>query len=407
MTKREIEVLWVSNFPPISSAADAGSKTFYYYFNHFAMDPRFHVRLVTCARREEECIIKYELKNIKHKEIYWSTNLVDKLKNFINIESKYNPLNRYGGLISNTDVSKILISLKRWKYSGYKPDVIILEWTNMVVLAPKIHKLFPFARIIASEHDITFIGYKRKAEYYSKGILGIYWKMKYAKEKKVEINALSYCDFVLPQNRDNITVLENEGVSTKMNCIVPFFRNLRDLTWSPQNNDILFFGAMGRTENSLSAIWFINNVMPLLKNTNCRFVVIGSNPPKELLQYKSDRIHITGFVEAIDPFFKKSLCLVAPLVLGAGIKVKVLEGLSAGIPVLTNSIGIEGIPAKKNTDYFFCQTPNDYAEVIRRLVNNNKTNVGTYAKTLINKYFLIDESLEKYKNIVMDIVGGV
>jgi len=164
---------------------------------------------------------------------------------------------------------------------------------------------------------------------------------------------------------------------------------------------------MGRTENSLSAIWFINNVMPLLKNTNCRFVVIGSNPPKELLQYKSDRIHITGFVEAIDPFFKKSLCLVAPLVLGAGIKVKVLEGLSAGIPVLTNSIGIEGIPAKKNTDYFFCQTPNDYAEVIRRLVNNNKTNVGTYAKTLINKYFLIDESLEKYKNIVMDIVGGV
>ena len=82
---------------------------------------------------------------------------------------------------------------------------------------------------------------------------------------------------------------------------------------------------MSRPENYLSAIWFIDNVMPLLKSDNYRFVILGSRPPEELKKRECTKIVITGFVESIVPYFEKSMCMVAPLVLGAGIKVKIIE----------------------------------------------------------------------------------
>ena len=55
--------------------------------------------------------------------------------------------------------------------------------------------------------------------------------------------------------------------------------------------------------------------------------------------------------------------------MGAGIKVKVLEGLSAGIPILTNNIGIEGIPAIDKKHYFHCETPEEYRDAINLLIS--------------------------------------
>ena len=75
--------------------------------------------------------------------------------------------------------------------------------------------------------------------------------------------------------------------------------------------------------------------------------------------FKPDVITVTGFVKEISKYFEQSLCLVAPLVLGAGIKIKVLEAMSAGLPVLTNQIGIEGIPAQNGIHYYYCERPQE------------------------------------------------
>lgn len=74
---------------------------------------------------------------------------------------------------------------------------------------------------------------------------------------------------------------------------------------------------MSRPENYLSALWFINNVMPLLNDLNIRFIVLGSKPSDELKNIKSDKVIITGFVDNIEPYFESAMCLVAPLVLGS------------------------------------------------------------------------------------------
>ena len=96
----------------------------------------------------------------------------------------------------------------------------------------------------------------------------------------------------------------------------------------------------------------------------------------------------------------ESLCLAAPLVLGAGIKVKILEALASGLPVLTNEIGIEGIPAVDGRDYFFCETPKEYADRIRGLLEQ-KHDVAMMAK---NAKMLIQEHFD-YEKSCRDFIG--
>ena len=393
-----INLLWIAASVPVSKMPQAGGQTFYRYFRAFADDDRFFVRFIGYSDGMTEEIIESELAGIYHEIIYRN---VSRIKKVCNVETRVNPWNRYAGLQSNYCALSINKILKRWIKENYIPDVIILDWTSVVMMAPEIKRLFPDAKIIASEPDVTFVGYERKSHYY-KGLKHIVWLHKAKWEKKLELKALRCCDLTLPQNPDNCALLEKEGIDKgKLMWLPPYFTNMSDCIRNSNERDILFFGAMSRPENYLSAIWFIENVMPALSDLNVRFIVMGGNPPEQLLAYKNDCVIITGFVDNPASYFASCLCFVAPLVLGAGIKVKVLEALSSGIPVLTNEIGIEGIPAKDGEEYIHCESSEEYANVVRKLINGSidSNDLEKSAKKFISSY-----SFEKSANNYVETV---
>lgn len=394
-------ILWISSSPPYSKNSTAGGQTFNYYFKNISRDKRFNVRLIALVDSKTKDSVENEMDGIPHKLV----SSENSWKKFVNIDSKYNPWTKYSGLISNYRAMRILEEVKNYKKEGYNPDAVILEWTNTVILAKEIKKIFPDSKFVASEHDVTFVGYERKKEYY-KGLKKLLWKIKYVNEKRIELDSLKMCELVLPHNADNRNVLVNEGIDlNKIMGLVPYYNNMSECNRNSNQKDILFFGAMARMENSLSALWFIDNVLPLLSDIDIRFVVLGSNPTEELKAKESERIHVTGFVDAVEPYFEKSMCLVAPLVLGAGIKVKVLEAMSSGIPVLTNDIGIEGIPAIDGRDYLHCVSPQEYASAIREIHNNkiDVKNLETNAKGMLKEHFSIEQSLHQYQDKLANI----
>lgn len=394
-------ILWISSSPPYSKNSTAGGQTFNYYFKNISRDKRFNVRLIALVDSKTKDSVENEMDGIPHKLV----SSENSWKKFVNIDSKYNPWTKYSGLISNYRAMRILEEVKNYKKEGYNPDAVILEWTNTVILAKEIKKIFPDSKFVASEHDVTFVGYERKKEYY-KGLKKLLWKIKYVNEKRIELDSLKMCELVLPHNADNRNVLVNEGIDlNKIMGLVPYYNNMSECNRNSNQKDILFFGAMARMENSLSALWFIDNVLPLLSDIDIRFVVLGSNPTEELKAKESERIHVTGFVDAVEPYFEKSMCLVAPLVLGAGIKVKVLEAMSSGIPVLTNDIGIEGITAIDGRDYLHCVSPQEYASAIREIHNNkiDVKNLETNAKGMLKEHFSIEQSLHQYQDKLANI----
>ena len=359
------KMLLISAYVPYATVPHAGGKTHFYYLKQFSKE--FDIKLITFSSLNESKKAAPDLDklNIDYTIIERKYTRREKI---LNVESTFNPFNRNCRMVSNTDQLDILDEVKKCKKSGYYPDVVLLEWTQMLLACHQIKKYFPKAKVIVSEHDVSFLAYERKylqAAGIQRAVNHIDYKSILRKEKKY----LRQSDLILVHNDKDRALLEQNDIDkNKIQTIVPFFSMLKSNPNRKISKNLLFFGDMSRKENYLSAIWFIENVLNKLDGFT--FTILGNKPNNELKKYVSDKVIVTGFVDDIQPYFDEALCFVSPLIRGGGIKVKVLEAFTAGLPVLTNSVGIEGIPAVNNKDYIHCETADEYYQSICSLSND-------------------------------------
>jgi glycosyltransferase involved in cell wall biosynthesis len=105
---------------------------------------------------------------------------------------------------------------------------------------------------------------------------------------------------------------------------------------------LIFTGNMDFPPNYQSALWFIDEVFPLLKHrADVRLVIAGANPVSELMSRAGDRIDVTGYVENLSREIAQSDLYVAPLVCGSGFKNKVVEAIANGTYVVGTSMAVE------------------------------------------------------------------
>lgn len=371
------KVLFIPFMATYDKSKGAGCKNENYYIKQIAADHDIDFRLLTFEDFDDEYdalmedLQKYHICNdvcVRDRHV-WS-KIIRGVKN---IPSRYFPLDKYGNFTSKYYLENIQKYLKKYKKEGYNPDVIILGWTQVILFVEEIKRIFPFAKYIALEEDVSYLGIFRKRNREASRIRRIVLQNQYNRLKKAELEALSKYDLVFTNNPKDMKLLQSDGLKIKgLSWIAPWYNQFpqgteRNIDWN--NPFIIYYGAMGRPENSLSAEWFINNVLPLI-DQKIKFVIIGSGA-ENIRHLASERVIVTGFVEDVSVYFSRCICMAASLVLGAGIKIKVLEAMSAGIPVLTNSIGIEGIVAEDNRDFFLCEKPEDYIEAIDRIINGD------------------------------------
>lgn len=393
-------VLWISPYVPYDKVNHAGGQTENYYIKKLESNG-FNMRVLSFCTEDEIEKIDLDRYKIENEIILLKRDRLSKIiRTFkYNIfDSKFNPFNKYGNLVSNNFIKCVLSSVKRYKANAYRPDIVVLEWTESALLTKDLKKFFPQAKIICIEEDVAYLGYKRHLDFEKNILKKKVWAIKYNNLKCQELMALDSADYICCLNKKDIKLLIEDGVDKKkIFNLTPFFNKYDYVKRNVSNKcKVLFFGNMAREENYASVIWFIENVIPLLPGKTIEFNVVGAKPPEVLRKYESDVVHVVGFVDDVSSYFEESLCLVAPLVLGAGIKIKILEAMSSGIPVLTNEIGIEGIPAKNGVDYIFCEKPEDYANAISNL-NNRRYLLEDYernSKKFIKEQYSIEGSLQ-------------
>lgn len=389
---------------PYDKVAHAGGQIENFYFK--GLNKSIPVSMITFANYDEMELVDLDSYNIKA-DVYvapkWS------IRKFIYALTKrlrgWNPFS-IKFILEPWQEFYIKRNLLRRKKNGDIPSAIIIEWTQPILLTEWIKKQFPGVPIIAIEEDVSFLSYERQYLNEKKFIFRCYKQKRYTTLKKSELLQLGYADLVILNNYKDYNLLLREGMSKeKMWVWTPYFQSMKDLTYIGDTKDILFYGAMGRYENYASAIWFIKNVLYKIKDTEVRLVVLGSRPHPSLQKYAGNRVIITGFVDDIRPYFQHSLCLVAPLILGAGVKIKIIESLTAGLPVLTNDIGIEGIPAEDGKSYYHCNKPEDYIEKIQLLLDDRSyaQAMSINEKNLANEIYDYDKSLEIFVKKVSDM----
>lgn len=346
----------------INANASAGAETINIYINELAnMGHEVSVISFSEGRFVNENINYYTINISKNNRILAKSI---KLLGWI-----FNPGYRY--LYKTTFSVRKAIQQELRKIDNV--DIVILETASSYLLWDIIKKFFPNAKLVASVHDVAYQGSYRRLLLENNKIKKFIRRRYCTEAKKVEINALSHCDLIMPHNVENINyLLQNPKLNDKMFFhLIPYYETNYKHNDVTASHDILFYGLMSRPENSESILWFLENVFDSLDN-QFRLVIMGGNPPKNVLEKKSNRVVVTGFVDenTVQEYFENCFCMVVPLLFGSGIKTKVLSALHAGIPVLTNGIGIEGIPAVKDQDYLFCKNADDYIENINMLQFN-------------------------------------
>ncbi len=400
------KILWISMMAPYDHVDHASGKTENYYLKNEYWSSDFDVTLLTLCKEYEVVKLDLDKYNIKNK-IYirkWK-GIYGFIRRGIAWASKLNILNKYAGL-TPCDISYgIRKMLDELYQEGYSPDCIVLQWTEILFMLGDIKKYYPDIPIVAVEEDVSYLGQFRRRES-SEGLRKVFYNMKYEKVKRLELEYLNCVNLVVLNNTKDYRLIVKDGVNNEILVWSVFYQSLLNVFPQRDTKDIVYYGAMSREENWKSAEWFILNVMPLLEDEEIRFVIIGSNPNHRLYRYCSDRIIIKGYVDDISAELAKGLCLVAPLVLGAGIKVKIIEALSCGIPVLTNSIGIEGIPAVNGESYFHCEKPGDYADVIKKISEGkiDMQRLCEYAKDVVRNNFDYEESAERFAEKIKEII---
>jgi glycosyltransferase involved in cell wall biosynthesis len=385
---------------PYHNVASGGGKTFYHYIKGVQDDPDFHVTLLAKQLPGET----FDTRNLDKVNYHALSNPKLSIRHpwlaASEIWSKLNPFRKYGNTLRESIYRQVREYLDT--LISVRPDVIVLEFTEMVLMAPEIKTRFPEAVIFASEHDVTFLGQQRAYQTKRNFIHKFLGYIRYEVRKRNELYALRYCDVVMPHNPKDQKLLTDNGVSgEKIFVLTPYFYN-KPIVRQANHRDILFYGAMGRAENCEAVIWFLDRVMPEITDLDIRLIVLGANPQQSILERCSERVIVTGFVENVTPYFETCMCMVVPLQNGAGIKIKVLEALAAGIPVLTNKIGIEGIDAKSGQDYLHCETPEAYESAIRAMYKGDidLRRMSESATAFMKQNYDLIQALEDYKNCI-------
>ena len=391
------KLLWISPYVPYDQVRHAGGKTHNYYIKYFQKSGYFDIHLVTLALHCEQEQIDLDKYGISYDAAILDGGMIKNgFRIMYNMNSVFNNRHRLCHVILSYQYKCLKNMVKKYAEEN-TPDIVVMQWTGAAFLLPVVKQLFPGVYTVIIEEDVTFQGYERKyLSEMNKRRKNRYLQL-YKQLKKKELELLTDCDLVVLNNNKDRDLLGDSGISSdKMYVGVPYYEDFSYVTRENPGPEILYYGVMNREENHQAAMWLIQKVMPLISDLDVRLNVVGNGPSEELKKLESEHIHITGYVEDISGYFAECMCLAVPLQLGAGIKVKILEGMSAGMPVLTNAVGIEGIPARNGEDFYYCETPEEYAIILRKLYNNGKEGeqIGNAAKAFMQKSYNIDKSLD-------------
>ena len=156
--------------------------------------------------------------------------------------------------------------------------------------------------------------------------------------------------------------------------------------------ELVFLGKMDYPPNEDAVIYFVDRIFPILKKEkqNLKFIIVGAKPTKRVLKLrKTEGVEVTGFVEDHCKYIEASKVFVAPIRFGAGIQNKILEAMALGKPVVTTSLGAEGIKGREGEHFLVADKPEEMVEKIMNLLENKNRRgfIGRRARALIEEKY--------------------
>jgi GT2 family glycosyltransferase/glycosyltransferase involved in cell wall biosynthesis len=253
-------------------------------------------------------------------------------------------------------------------------DVLQLEYTPMAQYRGHYRRI----ATALFEHDVYFQSVGRSLGHMPGMIAEIKARTEYLRALRYELSALPAFDQVqvcTPTNRRYLLSFRPDlapklrdglraGIDTSRYRFRPRGRE-------PQT--MLFVGSFRHDPNRVAVDWFVRRVLPLIleRQPGARLVIAGSDPPPAHTYADfSGHLDVLGYVEDVREPLERYSVFVCPILSGSGVRVKLLEAFAAGIPVVSTTVGAEGLAAKDGECCALADGPPAFAKRVLELLEN-------------------------------------
>ena len=287
-------------------------------------------------------------------------------------------------------------------------DIIICDF-----LIPSVNIKKPLATpSLLFQHNVESLIWKRRYDN-AKGIKRGYLYNQWKRMEQYEKKGCLLFDGVATVSMNDSNILKKEfGLANVIGDVptgvdISYFKPIEA---AKRHGSIVFSGSMDWDPNEDAVLYFMKEIYPLIKKKApyASFTVVGRNPSQRLksLNKLDSSINITGTVEDVRPYLTESEVYVVPLRIGGGTRIKIFEAMAMALPVVSTSIGAEGLSVKNGENILLSDQPEEFADNVIKLLQDqkNREEIGEKALTLIQKRFSWGAVTEVFETLCQHII---
>jgi glycosyltransferase involved in cell wall biosynthesis len=252
-------------------------------------------------------------------------------------------------------LARALLTDERCLSELRKADRIEFQWFFAVTMASYVRRTLPGKPVIGVFHDVVSQGYARTltsptvAPVQRLGAL-----LQLLISIPMEQRAMRTLDIAVVLSEKDRDLLVARGGTARIVVVSPPLDDddmpAEPRAEAPSVPDVVFVGALWRSENEDAALWLLRDIWPWVRSAvpGARLTIAGAGPSEAVLRVVADRddVQVTGYVPSLTPYYERASVVVAPLRLGAGVKLKTIVAMLWGLPVVATSVGAEGVDGR-------------------------------------------------------------
>jgi len=283
-----------------------------------------------------------------------------------------------------------LFSLEAYTISKYRRRSLLIklkkllesEWFDIVHI-DSLHMAY-YGRFIKKNNNLPVILREHNVEStiwerYYKGILNplvrSYVRIQFNKVYKYEskiVEDFDRCFMITAHDKERIERM-NKKVKASVTPAGVDTSYFLPMAVEKEPYSIVFVASMDWIPNIEGIIWFYNDIFPLIKRKTpqSKLYIIGKNPPYIVKRLQTHDVVITGFVDDVRKYMAISSVFIVPLKTGGGMRIKILNALAMGKPVVSTSVGCEGIEVRDGEHLYIANTAKEFAHKVIELLNDS------------------------------------
>ncbi len=307
------------------------------------------------------------------------------------MHEKYDPVSQEYIDFINDYINKENIDIVQFEF--------LTELSKVLTLPPSVKKIFVHHEIgfVVNELLLKSVGHTD----YRDAVIEL--------SNMQEIGLLNRCDAIITLSEIDKKKLFDAGVNVPIYSSFAVVNTDKKITNTYESyNALSFIGPSHHSPNYIGIKWFLENCWEkiLSHDSSYHLKIIGnwSEDKREEISKKYRNIEFAGFVENLADALNNTIMIV-PITVGSGIRMKILEAASLGVPFVSTSVGAEGLPFECGKSCFLSDTPEDFVESILKLKDKAlREKFAQNANAIVKEKYSMDalrkNRLNIYKNVL-------